>query len=87
MPLQRPEARDRVVDRAHRRTRVRKRRQRRGQHPVVVVGDRLLDQPAHRCTVRDRVQAAPPHELAHLGLDRVDRAHVAPFRCRTDDGE
>ena len=46
-----------------------------GQRPLVVVGDDLVHQALGRSPVRDRVDAAPSHELADLSLDRVDPAH------------
>jgi hypothetical protein len=35
----------------------------------------LVDQPAHRGLVGERIEAAAAHELAHLGLDRVHRCY------------
>ncbi len=73
---------DGVEDGARRGLRVRQRCERRGQRAVVVVGDDLVDEPAHGREVLDRVEAAGAHELADRGLDRVDHAHSSPLRDR-----
>ncbi len=73
MSLQRPEAGDRVVDAAGGLPGVGQRWQRRGQRPLVVVGDDLIDQASYGDPVAHRVQAAAADQLPDLELDRVDR--------------
>lgn len=80
MALQRAKPGYRVVDGAGGLACVGKRRERGVQRPLAEVGDDLVDQPAHRGPVGDRVQTAASDQLSDLGLDGVDRAHVASVR-------
>ena len=73
MSLQRPEAGDRVVDTTGRQPGVGQWWQRRGQRPLVVVGDDLVNEAAYGGPVADRVKAAAADQLPDLELDRVDR--------------
>jgi len=68
--LQRAEAGDRVEHGPPDPSRVGDRWQRRGQHPLRVVRDDLVDQRPGLVRRADRVQPAPPHQLAYLVLDR-----------------
>jgi hypothetical protein len=50
------------------------------QTALVIARDDLVDDRSYGARIGDRVQALSAHDVAHLGVDDLDRGHVSAPR-------
>ena len=76
--LERPETGDEIPDHSRRTASVVQWWQPGREHPLVVLGDHIIDQPSHLFGLASRINPGTPDELAHLFGHHCDRIQRHP---------